>query len=125
MHEHGICQMILHQIEEVFPEVPPGGKLVLQLRASEISGLSAAPLQQGMDHAHEQHQAPPIEVHLRCDGLLGRCTSCATVVEVTEDLRCTVCGGEQVTLCAGDTMLIEEVSVSPPSGETEAEETVD
>lgn len=124
MHEHGVCDTLLREVKPVFPEVPPGGKLILRLRASEIAGLQPEPLQQGMDHAHEQHEAPPIEVHLRCEGLLGHCANCATVVEVTEDLRCAVCGGQQVTLCAGDTLVIEEMSISPPPAETNGEESV-
>lgn len=113
MHEHGLCDSLLALVRERFPQVPAGARLRVRLRASEISGLTAAALQQALDHAHECHQCPPCEVELRCDGLLGRCRPCGQVVEVTPELRCAQCGSQQVSLCGGGTLLVEELNLMP------------
>jgi Zn finger protein HypA/HybF involved in hydrogenase expression len=124
MHEHGLGDLILRDLEPSFAAVPPGGGLRVRARVSEVSGLSAGPLQQALDHAHEHHAAPPIHLELLSDGLLGRCTACGAVSVVNEDLACPVCKSTEVTLCAGETLLIEEVTVctapaQPPVAEGE------
>lgn len=111
MHEHGVGDLILHDLEHYFPTVPAGGCLRVRARVSEISGLTSEALQAALDHAHEQHEAPPIRLEVLTEGLLGRCRDCGTVTPVSEDLVCGACGSGEVTLCGGETVLIEEVSV--------------
>lgn len=113
MHEHGVGDLILHDLEGHFPAVPPGGYLHVRARVSEISGLTPQALQMAMDHAHEQHEAPPIRLELLTEGLLGRCQDCGAVTVVSEDLACSACGSARVNLCGGETVLIEEVSICP------------
>jgi Zn finger protein HypA/HybF involved in hydrogenase expression len=115
MHEHGLGDLILRDLEPSFAAVPPGGCLRVRARVSEISGLATGPLQQALDHAHEHHTAPPIHLELLADGLLGRCAGCGAVSMVNEDLTCPVCQSTAVSLCAGETLLIEEVTVCPAS----------
>ena len=45
--------------------------------------------------------------------LLGQCADCERLVVVGEDLRCADCGGERVELCAGESVLVEDVVVCP------------
>ena len=114
MHEHGLGDQVLHSLADRLAEVPPGGRLLVRLRASELSGLAAGPLQVVMDHARQHHGIPQVVVELTCEGLLGRCERCGRVVEVDEGLTCQTCGAAEVTLCAGDTVLIEEAAVCGP-----------
>lgn len=116
MHEHGLCDPILKVVQDRLPACGPGGRVRVRLRVSEISGLTEPALQAAFDHAHECHEGPRIEVELLAEGLLGKCERCGEVVQVTPELRCARCGGTGVTLAAGETLLIEEISVVP--GET-------
>ena len=45
MHEHGVGDLILHDLEHYFPTVPAGGCLRVRARVSEISGLTSEALQ--------------------------------------------------------------------------------
>ena len=113
MHEHGLGDLILHDIEDRFPAVPAGGHLEVRVRFSELSGVIQEALQAAMDHAAEHHHAPPVHLEVVSDGLLGRCADCGAVSAVNEDLACLVCKSTRVSLCAGETMLIEEVRICP------------
>jgi Zn finger protein HypA/HybF involved in hydrogenase expression len=115
LHEHGLGDLILHDLEPRFSSVPAGGCLQVRVRASEISGLSQEVLQQALDHSQEHHGTPPVRLELVSDALLGRCAACGTVTRVNDDLSCGVCKSSAVTLCAGETILIEEVTVCPPA----------
>ena len=85
----------------------------MRLRVSELSGLTAPALQAAFDHAHACHEGPQVVIDLQCDGLLGRCERCGKVVEVTPDLACAQCGATGVTLAAGETLLVEEITLLP------------
>ena len=89
---------------------------MVRLRVSELAGLTEPALQEAFDHAHACHEGPRIQVDLRCDGLLGSCGRCGEVVAVTPDLTCAQCGDTGVTLAAGETLLIEEISLAPDDG---------
>ena len=39
--------------------------------------------------------------------LLGECAQCGEVRELTDELRCPVCGTADVRLCGGETVLIK------------------
>lgn len=118
MHEHGLCEPVLDRVRQCLPADWSGGRLVVRLRVSELSGLSEPALQAAFDHAHECHAGPQIEVELRAEGLLGRCPRCGQVVEVTPELACAVCGTTGLPLAAGEALLIEEITVIPDAGPT-------
>jgi Zn finger protein HypA/HybF involved in hydrogenase expression len=103
----------LKKVREWLPANCSSERVVVRLRVSELSGLTAPALQAAFDHAHACHAGPQVEVDLRCEGLLGHCARCGRVVEVTPDLACAECGDTGVTLAAGETLLIEEISVVP------------
>lgn len=113
MHEHGLCEPVLDRVRQCLPADWPGGRLVVRLRVSELSGLSQPALQAAFDHAHECHGGPQIEVELSGEGLLGHCPRCGQVVEVTPDLACASCGATEVPLAAGEALLIEEITFIP------------
>ena len=115
MHEHGLGDAILHDLEHCFAEVPPGGSLHVRVRFSELAGVTPEALQAAMDHAAEDHDSPPIRLEVLTDGLLGRCAECGAVGLVNDDLGCRGCKSTQVSLCAGETILIEEVTICPPA----------
>ncbi|HEY3398203.1 MAG TPA: hydrogenase/urease maturation nickel metallochaperone HypA [Armatimonadota bacterium] len=113
MHEHGLGEGVLSALADYLTKVPPGRRLRVHLRASEMSGLSQGALQAALDHAAVDHGTPPVEVWLHADGLLGACAPCGQTVEVTSDLCCAVCGSDQITLAGGETLLVEEVLFVP------------
>ncbi len=113
MHEHGLCDPVLKVIHDRLPADLAGKCVKVRLRVSEISGLTEPALQAAFDHAHASHEGPQVQLDLRSDGLLGNCSQCGEVVEVTPDLACAQCGDTGVTLAAGETLLIEEISVAP------------
>ena len=113
MHEHGLCDPVLKVVRDRLPAEWPGGRVLVRLRVSELSGLTEPALQAAFDHAHECHQGPQIELHLHDDGLLGTCPRCGEAVAVTPELACARCGQTGVTLAAGETLLIEEITLLP------------
>lgn len=113
MHEHGLGDLLLNGLESQIATLPTGCGLRVRVRVSEISGLTPAALQQALDHACEHHGAPPVALELIAEGLLGRCPACAASVRLNDDLSCSVCGETGATICAGETLMIEEVTVCP------------
>ncbi len=113
MHEHGLCEPVLAKVCQCLPADWRGGRLVVSLRVSELSGLSESALQAAFDHAYQCHAGPQIEVRLCAEGLLGHCPRCGQVVEVSPDLTCATCGETRVSLAGGETLLIEEITVIP------------
>jgi Zn finger protein HypA/HybF involved in hydrogenase expression len=113
MHEHGVGDLILRDLKDRFSAVPPGGYLYARVRVSEISGLTAEALQTAMDHAQEQHETPPIQLEILAEWLLGRCLACGEVTTVGKELVCRLCQSDTVSLCGGETVLIEEVKFVP------------
>jgi Zn finger protein HypA/HybF involved in hydrogenase expression len=113
VHEHGLGDLLLTGLHDHLAALPPGRGLRVRVRVSEIAGLTQDALQQALDHVCEHHGAPPIALELISDGLLGRCPTCASAVPLNDDLACSVCGDTHATICAGETLLIEEVTVCP------------
>jgi Zn finger protein HypA/HybF involved in hydrogenase expression len=112
MHEQGLCDPVLKVVRDRLPAECREGRVLVRLRVSELSGLTEPALQAAFDHAHECHQGPQIELHLLDEGLLGQCRRCG-VVEVTPELACARCGESGVKLAAGETLLIEEITLLP------------
>jgi Zn finger protein HypA/HybF involved in hydrogenase expression len=128
MHEQGLCDPVLKVVRDRLPAEWQNGHVLVRLRVSELSGLTEPALQTAFDHAHACHEGPEITLHLLDEGLLGNCRRCGRVVEVTAELTCASCGDTGVTLAAGETLLIEEISVIseaeprplPPPAQAEA-----
>ena len=113
VHEHGLGDLLLTGLHDRLAALAPGSGLRVRVRVSEISGLTPDALQQALDHACEHHGVPPIALDLLSEGLLGRCPTCECAVRLNDDLACSGCGDTRATICAGETLLIEEVTVCP------------
>ncbi len=115
MHEHGLADHILDTVLH-HPERP--GQAIpraITVMVAELGGTSQEALQANLDHVCEHEGLPQIELRLEVVPLLGTCNGCQETSALGEDMVCPACGGEDVRLCGGETVIIKtcEYAVDP------------
>jgi len=119
MHEASLVSSLLRQVDDL--AVGNGGGRVAEIRieVGPLSGVEPFLLTEAFHRLRPNTCSAIAELIVEFVGLTYRCRSCGRR-HVTEELRfvCDYCGGADVEVLAGDTVVLQSISLEQAAEES-------
>lgn len=112
MHERSLVRALLRQVEALAAEHPASRVLGIRVRVGEFSGVQPELLQSAYDELVEYSILHGAELAVEQVPLEAICQQCGERFRINDfGFKCTACGSVRLTICGGEELLFESVSM--------------
>lgn len=113
MHETGIVQALIEQVEKHARERHADAVASVTVRIGELSGVEAVALQRAFETFRERTLAAGAELVIVPVEAQWRCRHCDRELARGERLQCPVCGAP-ARLAAGEEIVLDRIEMEVP-----------
>jgi hydrogenase nickel incorporation protein HypA/HybF len=112
MHEYSIVRALLRQVEAVAAKHPGSQIDSVSIRVGEFSGVEPDLLSSAYDDLVFNTPLQDAALHIERVPLQGLCEHCGRQFRIERfNFQCDKCGGLKLTLCGGEEMLLDSVTM--------------
>jgi hydrogenase nickel incorporation protein HypA/HybF len=112
MHERSLVRALLRQVQEIADKNSASRVVSIRVRIGEFSGVESALLTSAYNDLKQATPLCDATLDLECVPLEAVCDQCGSRFRIERfNFQCNRCGSPQLTLCGGEEMLLDAVTM--------------
>ena len=112
MHERSLIRALLRQVQQIADNNSPVRVVSIHVRIGEFAGVESELLASAYDDLIRDTPLSGAALDLAQVPLEGICDLCGSRFRIERfHFRCDECGSVQLTICGGEEMLLESVTI--------------